>query len=315
MTSIYLHGELSNEFGNKFELEVNSVAEAISAIEANTGKFIVFLQSKIQDYVGYHVIVDDSDIGEEDIICKTPQKEIHITPVIEGGKSGAFKIIAGLALIAAPYLAATAAGGLGAGFTGTALGGAAGSSTIGALYGSLNFFGNMAVSLGLSLVMGGITELMTKQPKMGEAKSTQSYLFEGNQNNQAQGQPVPIGYGRLRVGSQLVGQMQKNSLLTDNSFEKTQERRQKQWEEVVNDTFTRLSESYRDFKAQRPSNGRNRDSTTLYEYALDKNKGFYGSATELDKLVISQATVRKGRFPYYFELSEGLAIGNKPAQF
>ena len=186
MTSIYLHGELSNEFGNKFELEVNSVAEAISAIEANTGKFIVFLQSKIQDYVGYHVIVDDSDIGEEDIICKTPQKEIHITPVIEGGKSGAFKIIAGLALIAAPYLAATMAGGLGLGFAGTALGGAAQSATIGALYGSLNFFGNMAVSLGLSLVMGGITELMTKQPKMGESRSTQSYLFEGNQNNQAQ---------------------------------------------------------------------------------------------------------------------------------
>lgn len=312
MTSIYLHGELSNEFGSKFELEVDSVAEAISAIEANTGRFIVFLQSKIQDYVGYHVIVDDSDIGEEDIICKTPQKEIHITPVIEGGKSGAFKIIAGLALIAAPYLAATMAGGLGAGFTGAALfGGAAQSATIGALYGSLNFFGNMAVSLGLSLVMGGITELMTKQPKMGESRSTQSYLFEGNQNNQAQGQPVPIGYGRLRVGSQLVGQMQKNSLLTDNSFEKAKERRQKQWEEVVNDTFERLNESYNDWRQEKPQHW----GATLQYYAKDVY--LLSLATDLDKIVIQQATetylFRNRASVSHF--SQDLAIKNRPKYF
>lgn len=315
MTSIYLHGELSNEFGSKFELEVDSVAEAISAIEANTGRFIVFLQSKIQDYVGYHVIVDDSDIGEEDIICKTPQKEIHITPVIEGGKSGAFKIIAGLALIAAPYLAATMVG-AGAGLVTTAGMTAVTTTTttlggIAASLGGLTFAGNMVVSLGLSLVMGGITELMTKQPKMGESRSTQSYLFEGNQNNQAQGQPVPIGYGRLRVGSQLVGQMQKNSLLTDNSFEKAKERRQKQWEEVVNDTFERLNESYNDWRQEKPQHR----GATLQYYAKDVY--LLSLATDLDKIVIQQATetyISRYRASVS-HFSQDLAIKNRPKYF
>lgn len=235
MTSIYLHGQLGKELGEKWDLNVDSVAEAISAIDANTGKLINFIQSKLQDKIAYNIVVDEEEILEEDLLCKTPKKEIHITPVIEGARGGFMKIIAGIALIAAPYLAATMAGGLGAGFAGTALGGAAGSASVGALYGSLNFFGNMVVSLGLSLVMGGITELMTKTPTMGEGKSTQSFLFQGNVNNQVQGQAVPIGYGRLRVGSQVIGLFQSNHLLPDGgrSYAAYQEKRKAAWSRAV----------------------------------------------------------------------------------
>ena len=242
MTSIYLHGQLGKELGEKWDLNIDSVAEAISAIDANTGKLINFIQSKLQDNIGYNIVVDEEEISEEDLLCKTPKKEIHITAVVEGAKGGAINIIAGIALIAAPYLAST----MGA----TIFGGAAASAGLGAVYGGLNFFGNMVVSLGLSLVMGGITELMTKTPTMGEGKSTQSYLFQGNVNNQLQGQAVPIGYGRLRVGSQVIGLFQSNHLLPDGgrSYAAYQEKRKAAWSRAVASWLVQTEQEFENHK-------------------------------------------------------------------
>ena len=38
-----------------------------------------------------------------------------------------------------------------------------------------------------------------------QSAKTKSYEFNGEANIQRQGRPVPIGYGRLRVGSYVVG--------------------------------------------------------------------------------------------------------------
>ena len=63
MTSIYLHGQLGKELGEKWDLNIDSVAEAISAIDANTGKLINFIQSKLQDNIGYNIAVDEEEIS------------------------------------------------------------------------------------------------------------------------------------------------------------------------------------------------------------------------------------------------------------
>ena len=315
MTSIYLHGQLGKELGEKWDLNVDSVAEAISAIDANTGKLINFIQSKLQDNISYNIVVDEEEISEQDLLCKTPQKEIHITPVVEGSKGGAMKIIAGIALVAAPYLAATMAGGLGAGFAGTALGGAAGSSTIGALYGNLNFFGNMVVGLGMSLVMGGITELMTKTPTMGEAKQTQSYLFQGNVNNQLQGQAVPIGYGRLRVGSQVIGLFQSNHLLPDGgkSYAAYQEKRKAAWSRAVVSWLDQTKQEYENHK----KNG----SLPRYETSFEKLGGW---TRTLDgyrsnfgaKMYVDASNVRNGaRSTSEYRFTQGYMTREVPESF
>lgn len=288
MTSIYLHGQLGKELGEKWDLNVDSVAEAISAIDANTGKLINFIQSKLQDKIAYNIVVDEEEISEEDLLCKTPKKEIHITPVIEGAKGGFMKIIAGIALIAAPYLAATMLGGAGlvttAGMTAAT---AAGASTF-AMYGGLSFFGNMVVGLGLSLVMGGITDLMTKTPSMGEAKQTQSYLFQGNVNNQLQGQAVPIGYGRLRVGSQVIGLYQSNHLLPDGgrSYKAYQEKRKAAWSRAVANWLTQTQQEFENHKnngsmPRYKSNRRWRAPRNITEYRQQFGDKMYISAASV----------------------------------
>ena len=64
----------------------------------------------------------------------------------------------------------------------------------------LFIFKMIAVAVITSLIMQAIF----KPPKPSEAVQTNSYLFAGTQNVTAQGVPVPLGYGRLRVGSVVI---------------------------------------------------------------------------------------------------------------
>ena len=56
----------------------------------------------------------------------------------------------------------------------------------------------------VSIVTGLIMQALFKPPKPKEEKETKSYLFSGPVNTAAQGIPIPIGYGRLRVGSSVI---------------------------------------------------------------------------------------------------------------
>lgn len=66
------------------------------------------------------------------------------------------------------------------------------------------------VALAINLLMAGITYLMTpaQQFKMKDIEApvkAQSFLFTNRENTSSQGSVVPLGYGRLRVGSKIVG--------------------------------------------------------------------------------------------------------------
>jgi predicted phage tail protein len=319
MTSIYLHGELGRAIGEKWDLEVDSVAEAISAIEANTGKLINFIQEKIQDKIGYNIVVDEEEISEEEIVSKSPKKEIHITPAVEGSKGAAMKIIAGMVLIAAPYLAAAMAGAGGAATVGILGSTAAGAGAM-SVYGSLSIVGNLAVSVGLSLVMGGITELMTKPPSMNESKQTQSFLFGGNVNNQVQGQAVPIGYGRLRVGSQVIGVSQRNSLLSEASYSEMIAKRKVMWKEAVNAWLQQTTEDYNyEVKNQTIAKTKTRGyrswgsrNISLAEYRIAKRDMFVSSA-QYSSGGNTSSRQSHGRIQYDFRVSRMAA--NVPNAF
>ena len=53
-------------------------------------------------------------------------------------------------------------------------------------------------------IAGLIMQMLFKPPKAKEEKETGSFLFTGAENVAAQGIPVPLGYGRLKVGSRVV---------------------------------------------------------------------------------------------------------------
>ena len=60
------------------------------------------------------------------------------------------------------------------------------------------------IPLLISLATGFVMRALFKPPKPEEEKRTKSFLFSGGQNVSQQGVPVPLGYGRLLVGSIVV---------------------------------------------------------------------------------------------------------------
>lgn len=187
---IILSGELAKKYGRTHYLAVNSPAEAIRALCANHGTFYSFLASSEQRNVGYQVIIDDDDIGENTDRLPLPfSRDMHIVPVIGGGKSGFLGIVLGVALIAASFFlpAAPLIAGLGA---------------------ASPSFASIAFGVGASLFLGGVSGLLAPQPKatagQAEVRNLPSYTFNGPVNTTAQGQPVPVGYGRMIVGSAVI---------------------------------------------------------------------------------------------------------------
>jgi predicted phage tail protein len=70
-----------------------------------------------------------------------------------------------------------------------------------------------AFSLAVGLIVAGIAYLLTPIPETEPDEASieasiknSSFVFQTPQNVSAQGKAVPVGYGRLRVGSLVVGQ-------------------------------------------------------------------------------------------------------------
>lgn len=82
----------------------------------------------------------------------------------------------------------------------------------------------LLVSLVTNLIVTGIQYLLFPQEQLEgrtieAAIKGQSYIFSTPDNLARQGQPLPLGYGRLRVGSQIVSSYITNKDLEDNIFD------------------------------------------------------------------------------------------------
>lgn len=66
------------------------------------------------------------------------------------------------------------------------------------------------LAAGLILIMGGVSMLLTEQPKYEPMRNIKqegagrSYFFGGAVNIVSEGGPVPVGYGEAVVGSQVI---------------------------------------------------------------------------------------------------------------
>jgi predicted phage tail protein len=64
-----------------------------------------------------------------------------------------------------------------------------------------------AISVGASLILGGIAEMLAPKPKTSKggaaAENKDSHYFGGPVNTEEQGIPVPLIYGRCLVGSHI----------------------------------------------------------------------------------------------------------------
>ena len=196
LTQIKLHGILGEQFQSEWKLNIESVAEAIHAIEVNTKRrFCKQLIENDKNNIKYRVLVNGEDVIDTrvmdinniesmrncELTIKRKIEKIDIVPVIEGAGffddiGDWFNTIVGISL--AIY-------GLGTG-----------SSAL--------FFA------GVQLASQGIANLLAEPPEYEDFRDIEqpnkraSYLFNGATNTVNEGGPVPVGYGRLIVGSQVI---------------------------------------------------------------------------------------------------------------
>tara|TARA_R100001086_G_C11805871_1_gene250091 strand:+ start:494 stop:1159 length:666 start_codon:yes stop_codon:yes gene_type:complete len=192
---VRFHGNLGKRLNKKnWDLSIDSVQEAFRAVDILSKRkltkcFIEDDKKKLRYQIKVNnKAVDTSKIDYENLstvynteLCiKRKIESIDIIPLVEGSGSkimGAVMTVVGVILVVAGMV-----GG-----------------------------GNpLLISAGLTLIAGGVSMLLAKPPKFDDfreienTKKSSSYLFNGPTNTANEGGPVPIGYGRLIVGSQVI---------------------------------------------------------------------------------------------------------------
>lgn len=180
MKDIYLHGSLAEHYGDHYRMDVRDPREAVVAIASQVPGFRDTIQQG-----SWHIMrgpIDDQRALDEDgvTVALGQTQEMHIIPAAEGAGLG---VLVGAALIGGAFLVPGA-------FLATGL--------------SLALF-----TAGIGLAVGGAMQMLTSPPAANydereTADERPSFLFDGPVNTSTQGLPVPLIYGRMRVGSVVV---------------------------------------------------------------------------------------------------------------
>jgi predicted phage tail protein len=185
LQEVRLYGEAGRLFGrvHHFQLDSGKTAEAISALVANFPKIeAYFVQAKDRG-IGFAIFRGKKNLTEKELTDSIDDGPIRIAPMIIGSKSaGLFQIIAGIVIIAASAVYGWWTGDWVTAYKGMYLGGA--------------------------MIMGGVVQMLAPAPKGLHSKDAPanqaSYAFSGPVNTQAQGNPVPVLYGEMIVGSAVI---------------------------------------------------------------------------------------------------------------
>ncbi|MDU4465538.1 tail assembly protein [Haemophilus parahaemolyticus] len=186
MVTVRFYGTLK-QFGTTFKLEVQNTAEALRALTSQIPHLRQFIQQGLFTVRIAQQYIDNRYLEKGLYYTLKENDVIHITPVLKGAKrGGVFGVITGVAMIATALVLSPLV--LGAVAASTAW-------TIGAV--------------GASLLLGGVAQMLTKQPNMpsvSEKEKKNSTAFSNLSNMASQGKPMPLAYGRIRTGSMIISQ-------------------------------------------------------------------------------------------------------------
>jgi predicted phage tail protein len=189
LSKVRLHGYLGEKFGHEWELDIKNVAEALRAIDVNRGDFLKTLMENDCKGIRYKLIINSTSFYDESYEQSKNLNRLKDTELFINKRIETLDIV--------PCL--EGAGGFASIFFGATLS-----------YVGYSFSSSFLLTAGLGLVFQGVSNLLATPPKFEEFREIQqinkrqSYLFNGPQNSVSEGGPIPIGYGRLIIGSQLV---------------------------------------------------------------------------------------------------------------
>lgn len=177
MITVCLYGGL-RECGGRFDLQVSSPAEAVHALTVQ----IPALRQKLRQGF-YQVRFGRRDWSEGELksgFGQPAEGVLHIVPRVQGaGKNGGIiQTVLGVVLIVVGALTSWSGGA-------------------------------SLVVAGVGMVAGGVAQMLTKPPKFETGKgveSSRNSSFSNLSNTAAQGQSMPLAYGRIYCGSRVVSQ-------------------------------------------------------------------------------------------------------------
>lgn len=176
MQVVLLSGSLAKLFGRYHRISTSAgFKDIIGYFKSQFPGFEKHMLESSEKGLRYAVFNGKENIGEEDLDKPTGREIIRIVPVIAGSKrSGILQTIIGVVLIVVGVF----------------------------------FQQPWAVQLGAGLAIGGAIQMLSPQAKgLGTQDSPNnrpSYSFNGPVNTSVQGNPVPLLYGRMIVGSAVI---------------------------------------------------------------------------------------------------------------
>ena len=188
LRKVKLHGELADFVGHKeLEAVVNSTSEAIRFLVCNFKGIEAHMSDRY-----YKVIINDYNIGQEELDDPIGRSDINIVPVITGAGGNFGKILLGAMLIGGAFAfgGLTFAGGFGKSLA------AAGGMT------------KAAFGIGSALVLSGVSDMLFPLPKLPDFSNEEdpriSFSFSGVQNTSRAGTSIPLCYGEIVTGSVVI---------------------------------------------------------------------------------------------------------------
>ncbi|MCX8739023.1 tail assembly protein [Gilliamella sp. B2824] len=189
LSNLTLKGAMAKQFGKNHQYDVQNLKELLRALCATIKGFEKYMCSAHLKGIKFAFFVDGKNIGIDEFDINANGKNYTIMPVIQGAKSGGmFQIIIGaVALVAAFWTG-------GASLT---------------LFGATIEAGTILAGIGVSMMLGGIVQLLTPQPKFNAGKSSSAenkpnYGFGGPVNTNAVGYPVPVLLGEREIGGAVI---------------------------------------------------------------------------------------------------------------
>tara|TARA_R100000353_G_scaffold22506_1_gene19902 strand:+ start:3357 stop:3986 length:630 start_codon:yes stop_codon:yes gene_type:complete len=194
LRKLTVYGRLRQFLGQShFEVAVNNPRQAFAFLIANFPEVENHMTNQL-----YKVKMGDTEITEN-LLNLTGDGDIKIIPIAIGAKKVG-KILGGVALVGL----SVATGGFGGAAIGT-FGLGAGSVAV----------GTIATSIGASMIIGGVTEMIMPVPEMpsfnasdmfneNDPYANMNFGFSAITNNTRAGVPVPIIYGEVFTGSIVI---------------------------------------------------------------------------------------------------------------
>ena len=183
--TIRFHGVLRERFGKEWRLEASSVKEAMRILAVQIDGLEHFLMTAHHKGLRFAVFTDKKKtISEKEVGMRSDADLIRVVPVVEGaGGNGVMQTILGAVLIVV--------------------------GVVGNIYGG---WGTPFISAGIGMMVGGVAQMLMPKAETGDANgdgNKANYGFGGAVTTVAQGNPVPILYGKRAIGGFVISATQE----------------------------------------------------------------------------------------------------------